>query len=184
MIKKVRLLVIGFVVCGIALSSSSLPVNASDEVPQASMREPISYTKSSEIKPYPKHLSAKKDRIIVSINKQRAYLKRGKKTRYEFYVSTGAHGQTPRGHYRINTYRAPWFYSASERMGARYAVGFLQGGLYLFHENPRTLQHKTIKSVAKNLGKKPTSHGCVHLSTSDARWFYYHAPTGIRVIIK
>ncbi|WEV38278.1 L,D-transpeptidase [Lactobacillus sp. ESL0680] len=184
MIKKVRLLVIGFVVCGIALSSSSLPVNASDEVPQTDMREPISYTKSSEIKPYPKHLSAKKDRIIVSIKKQRAYLKRGKKTRYEFYVSTGAHNQTPRGHYRINTYRAPWFYSDSERMGARYAVGFLQGGLYLFHENSRTLQHKTIKSVAKKLGKKPTSHGCVHLSTSDARWFYHHAPTGMRVIIK
>lgn len=184
MIKKVGLLVIGLIASEITLLSSPLPVNASDEVPQAAMREPISYTKSSEIKPYPKHISAKKDRIVVPVKKQRAYLKRGKKTRYEFYVSTGAHNSTPRGHYRINTYRALWFYSASEKMGARYAVGFLQGGLYLFHENPRNVHQRTIKSVAQKLGKKPSSHGCVHLSTSDARWFYHQAPTGLRVIIK
>ncbi|MBI0033321.1 L,D-transpeptidase family protein [Lactobacillus sp. M0396] len=34
------------------------------------------------------------------------------------------------------------------------------------------------------MGKKPTSHGCIHLSTSDAKWFYQKAPTGLRVIIK
>ncbi|MDF7639730.1 L,D-transpeptidase [Lactobacillus sp. ESL0791] len=168
---------------GMAVSGSN--VQAIQE--SITMRKPISYIKSSEIKPYPKKISVKKDRIVVSLKEQRAYLMRGKKLRYEFYVSTGTKSknrQTPKGHYRINSYRAPWFYSYQEREGARYAVGFLDGGLYLFHENPRNINHRTIKSVAKKLGRKPSSHGCVHLSTRDAKWFYYHAPTGLRVIVK
>lgn len=187
-IKKNKFVIVSFLIIlgGFILNFGQKKIFAKsvNEIPQEYMRKPISYTKSSEIKPYPHGMSAKKDKIVVSLKKQRAYLIRGRKTRYEFYVSTGADNSTPKGHFRINTYRAPWFYSASEKMGARFAVGWLQGGLYLFHENPRNIHHKLIKKVANKLGKKPTSHGCIHLSTSDANWFYQKAPTGLRVIIK
>lgn len=155
--------------------------------PALAMRKPISYKASSETIPYPKRLSAKKDRIVVSLKKQRAYLMHSKRLMYEFYVSTGKNARgmrTPKGHYRINRYRARSFYSYSEREGAYNAVGWKDGGLYLFHETPFNSHRKLIKSVARDLGKKGSSYGCVHLSVSDSNWFYHHAPTGMRVIIR
>lgn len=150
------------------------------------MRHPISYLKSSETKPYPKHLDAKINKIVVSTEKQRAYLMKNNHIIYTFYVSTGKNTkgmQTPKGVYKINNYRSNWFYSPQEHEGAKDAVGW-KGQLYLFHETPSNQHKQIIKPVAKDLGKKGSSYGCVHLSVSDSNWAYHHFPTNMKVIIK
>ena len=181
----VALLVIGAGV-GFMMKTQSPSTANHRAAPVTYLRKQPNYRESSETKPYPNHLNAKKNSVVVSTKKQRAYLMCGHRVIYEFYVSTGKNvkgRRTPKGHYRINSYRAHWFYSPTEREGARDAVGWHDGGLYLFHETPSNQHKHIIKSVAKDLGKRGSSYGCIHLSVKDANWFYHHAPTGMRVTI-
>lgn len=147
------------------------------------LRKDINYKLPSETHNYPKQLY-KTDKIIVSIPKQRAYIKRNGKIIYTMYCSTGSHNRTPRGHYHINYYRANWFYAPSEHEGARYATGWHENGVYLFHATPSYKNKAINKKVAQDLGKKPSSHGCVHLTLPDAHWLELHAKEGMPVIIK
>ena len=193
MSKKLSSLIVGVIAVlllvgagGFMLKNQGHSAVSKRTTPTTYLRKQPNYRKSSEIRPYPRHLNAKQNSIVVSTRKQRAYLMRGRKVIYEFYVSTGKNvkgRRTPKGHYRINNYRARWFYSPSEHEGARDAVGWHDYGLYLFHETPSYHNGKIIKSVARDLGKRGSSYGCIHLSISDARWFYQHAPTGMRVTI-
>ena len=134
--------------------------------------------------PYPTKLNAKQNSVQVSIRNQRAYIMQGRKPIYEFYISSGVYGTTPLGHFKIEKKgSARWFYNRHVGEGAHYAVSFYRHGLYLFHETANNIHRHVIPSIARGLGRYPTSHGCIHLSTPDARWFYYHAPKGMPVYI-
>lgn len=147
------------------------------------MRSQPNYKLPSEKKPYPKLV--KSDSIVVSIPKQRAYIFTNRhRLIYEMFVSTGSHNRTPRGRYHINSSRGRWFYSPEEREGAQYATGWHDGGVYLFHATPANQKHQVFAGVAHDLGRKPSSHGCVHLSIPDAEWLYKNATVGMKVIIK
>lgn len=147
----------------------------------------VNYKKSSEKIPYPK-LNSKHNRAFVSIAKQRVYLQKrvGKtwKTVYTMYASTGSHNKTPRGKYRIQNVRGNYFYSPKEHEGARYYVSWKDNGVYLFHGTPNNKKKQVNQQVARDLGKRPSSHGCIHLTIPDAKWFSSHAPIGMPVIIK
>ncbi|MFT8728124.1 MAG: L,D-transpeptidase [Liquorilactobacillus ghanensis] len=52
---------------------------------------------------------------------------------------------------------------------------------YLFHSTPTASQGDFIQSDANDLGKKPSSHGCVHLSISDSKWIYENIKYGTKV---
>lgn len=124
--------------------------------------------------------------VEVSISKQRAYIKAGKKTLYTMIVSTGINtpnDRTPVGTYHIQAQRGMWFYEPRFQEGAEYWVSFLNHGEFLFHSVPMTADKKIIVPVAQKLGHE-ASHGCVHLSLADAKWFYYHIPYGTKVVIQ
>lgn len=40
-----------------------------------------------------------------------------------------------------------------------------------------------IQSDANDLGKEPSSHGCVHLSLADSKWVYKNIVYGTKFVI-
>ncbi|MCL6547717.1 MAG: L,D-transpeptidase family protein [Alicyclobacillus sp.] len=124
--------------------------------------------------------------VEVSISKQRTYIHAGRQVIYTMIVSTGNDDDestaTPRGTFEIEPEQGEWFYNPKYQEGAEYWVSFLNHGEYLFHSVPMDIHHHVILSVAKDLGRED-SHGCVHLSIPDAKWFYDNIPTGTKVVI-
>ncbi len=141
------------------------------------------WQKPSEKASYPVLSKYKNVWIDVSIAKQRVYIKSGNKILYEMYCSTGIDDSTPTGTYKIQKERGTFFYNASSKEGARYWVSWKDNGVYLFHTVPTDKNGKYIVSQAKELGKKPNSHGCVHLSIPDAKWIYKNISQGTKVVV-
>lgn len=150
------------------------------------MRKPINWRKSSETVAYPEVSHYPDLWIHVSLEKQRMYLMTKHRVLYTMYASTGvqtADRKTPRGTYHVQRERGKYFYSASVSEGAYYWVSWLNHGEYLFHSTPVDAQGHYIKSDAADLGKKPSSHGCVHLSVADSKWVYENIRYGTKVVI-
>lgn len=141
------------------------------------------YADPSEKKDYPDLAAHPNAWIDVDIATQRTYIKDGKKNLYEMYSSTGKHDTTPRGTYYIQNERGDFFYTAPLKMGAYYYVSFLNHGEYLFHTTPTDVTGKYDEKIAKTLGREPSSHGCIHLSTPDCKWIYDNVPSGMKVVI-
>ncbi|MCO6540974.1 MAG: L,D-transpeptidase [Lactobacillus sp.] len=153
----------------------------------SSLRVPMNYLKSSETKPYPNLQQHPQLWIKVSLKKQRVYLIDQNKILYTMYASTGIEDgerNTPKGTYQIESERSPYFYSPAMHEGAFYAVSFLNHGIYLFHSTPTNQQQQFLPDVAADLGKRPSSHGCVHLTVADSKWVYDNIPYNTKVVIK
>jgi len=99
------------------------------------------------------------------------------------FSSTGKHDTTPRGTYYVQGERGDYFYTEPLKLGAYYWVSYLNHGEYLFHTTPTDENGKYVESIAKTLGRKPSSHGCIHLSVPDCKWVYDNVPTGMKVVI-
>jgi len=141
------------------------------------------YNSPSEKKAYPNLIDHPNAWIDVNIATQRMYIKDGNKKLYSMYSSTGAHDTTPRGTYYIQSERGNYFYTEPLKLGAYYWVSYLNHGEYLFHTTPTDENGKYVKSIAKTLGRKPSSHGCIHLSVADCKWVYENVPYGMKVVI-
>ena len=69
---------------------------------------------------------------------------------------------------------------------SQYAVGWKDGGLYLFHSvDKETDSGPYAKSQGLKLGVEGdgVSHGCIQLAIPDAKWFFEQLPTGTLVTI-
>ena len=123
--------------------------------------------------------------IEVSIGQKRVYVKSGENIVYTMLCQTARNGYfTPTGSYSVNDYRANSFWSTFG--GADYAVGWKDGGLYLFHSiDKESDKGPYAKSQGLMLGVTGSgvSHGCIQLSIPDAKWFYEQLPTGTPVSI-
>lgn len=145
--------------------------------------EKFTYKDSSETKAYPILKDHPQAYIDVDIAKQRTYIKDGNKTLYEMYASTGEKDATPRGTYQIEPEHGEYFYTEPLKLGAYHWVSFLNHGEYLFHSTPTDENGNYVESIAKTLGVKPSSHGCVHLSNPDLQWLYNNVQPGMKVVI-
>lgn len=83
----------------------------------------------------------------------------------------------------IEAERGDFFYNASVAEGAYYWVSFKGHGIYLFHSLPTDRFGNEIPSEASKLGT-PSSHGCVRLARSDAKWLYENIPTNTPITIE
>jgi len=141
------------------------------------------YGDSSEKKDYPNLMEHPNAWIDVDIATQRTYIMDGKTKLYSMYSSTGKNDTTPRGTYQIESERGEYFYTEPLKLGAYYWVSYLNHGEYLFHTTPTDANGKYVESIAKTLGREPSSHGCIHLSIPDCKWIYDNVPTGMKVVI-
>ena len=123
--------------------------------------------------------------VDVSLSMQRVYVMDGHTVIYTMITSSGLPGPdtyTPIGTYHIQN-RGLWFYNRKDREGGEYWVSWKGWGDYLFHSVPMNADKEVIPSVAAELGV-PASHGCFHLTISDARWFYENIPAGTKVVVE
>ncbi|MFD1428766.1 L,D-transpeptidase [Lacticaseibacillus mingshuiensis] len=141
----------------------------------------IDWQKPSEAKAYPDLNKVGTIVLDVSLAKQRVYVKSGNRVLYTMYASTGMDDSTPHGDFTISS-RGKSFYNPNEKMGANYWTNFLDN-LYLFHSVPTDENQEYILSETRDLGIKPSSHGCVRLSVPDAKWINEHVPDGTKVHI-
>lgn len=108
-------------------------------------------------------------KLLVDLESQHVYIYKYNKLQKTMLCSSGMDGyETPKGKFTI-TDRGDYFYSDKYDEGAYYWVRF--HGVYLFHSVPYDENKNIIKSEADKLGEK-ASHGCVRLSTEDAKWIY------------
>ncbi|WP_295729389.1 L,D-transpeptidase [uncultured Limosilactobacillus sp.] len=166
------------------------PVDATEQF----MRTPIDWRKSSETKPYPDLAKVKDLNVLVSIRKNRTYLRDGQHVIYTMYSSAGQYHRqgkrgknvsyTPVGTFYIQQARGMNFFNQRLNEGANYYVSWLNNGEYLFHSVPTKADGSYDRQEARKLGKSTGSHGCVRLSVSDARWMMEHLPVGTKVTIE
>jgi lipoprotein-anchoring transpeptidase ErfK/SrfK len=165
-------------------STTQKPASSSSATP--SKPKVVDWTKPTG-GPYPVLHKGESVWIDVSIGKQRLYVKSGNKTLYTMIVSSGIQSdpsrRTPLGVFHIQAERGTWFYAPRFQEGAEYWVSFLNHGEYLFHSVPMNANKQVLTADAKRLGQQD-SHGCIHLSIPDAKWFYYHIPEGTKVVIQ
>ncbi|WP_010621482.1 L,D-transpeptidase [Paucilactobacillus suebicus] len=167
-------------------ASSSSESSATSNNSSSKESKTVDWTKSSETKAYPDLDKYPKAWLDVNIEKQRVYIRDGadhNKILYTMYCSTGKNNSTPRGTYHIQAERGTHFYNASEKEGANYYVSWKNHGEYLFHTVPVDANGNYKKSVADNIGKKASSHGCVQLTIPDAKWVYENVPEGMKVVV-
>lgn len=158
------------------------PKNVKDDKDMVPLKD-FDYSTASEKKDYP-NLAEHPDAFIdVDIATQRMYIKEGKTVLYEMYASTGKKDATPKGTYHVQGERGEFFYTQPLKLGAYYWVSFLNHGEYLFHTTPTDEQGNYVESIAKTLGREPSSHGCIHLSVPDCKWVYENVPYGMKVVI-
>jgi lipoprotein-anchoring transpeptidase ErfK/SrfK len=137
--------------------------------------------------PYPKLSPGETLWIDVSIDQQLVYIMSGDRLLYTMATSSGMEWRptdgSPPGYYHIQAERGRWFYVPRYHEGGEYWVSWLGHGLYLFHSVPMNRNRQVIPSVAARLLHE-ASHGCFHLTISDAKWFYEHVPTGAPVVVE
>lgn len=125
--------------------------------------------------------------LDVSVGQQKVYVKDGNKTIYTMIASTGldttSDNSTPKGTYHIQAERGTWFYTPKYKEGAEYWVSWKNHGEFLFHSVPMDKNRHVIAADAEKLGQKD-SHGCVHLTVSDAKWIYDNIPYNTKVVIR
>jgi lipoprotein-anchoring transpeptidase ErfK/SrfK len=120
-------------------------------------------------------------RIIVYISQQHLYAYQGDTLVHSFIVSTGASNSTRIGTFSIldkipDAWSDPWGFWMPEWMGI-YWIGYTENGI---HALPVLPNRKVI--WGDGLGA-PISHGCVVLSTEDARTLFDWADVGTQVQI-
>lgn len=150
---------------------------------------PANWWGPSESVPYPNVAQHPKMWIHVSLAKQRVYLMDGGKTLYTMYASTGlpkrGWGATPKGTFFIQRERGKSFSEGSGRgrISAYNFVSFKDHGVYLFHSVPVDYRGHVLPFPAGAQGKYPSSHGCIHLSLADSKWFFQNIRYNTMVII-
>lgn len=159
---------------------------AAKPVKLSNMRKPIDWRLSSETIPYPNVAQHPNMWIHVSLEQQRVYLMDGDKVLYTIYASTGETAKgwgTPKGTFHIQAERGNYFYAPNVKEGAYDWVSFKGHGLYLFHSIPFDKAGHVIQEAADAQGKSESSHGCVHLTMADAKWFYQNIKFNTKVVI-
>ena len=123
----------------------------------------------------------------VILDEQRAYFyNANKRLIVTIPVSTGVDDQTPLGTFKVfskseSTFFAP---NPSERMRwmTRFTVG-REGGNIGFHGIPYTVTKSGEVPFPTPLGVAPSSHGCIRVRVSDAKWIFNNMPIGTTVSV-
>ncbi|WP_252254883.1 L,D-transpeptidase [Clostridium sp. ZBS12] len=121
--------------------------------------------------------------IFIDINSQKTYIYKGKSNKWDldktFSCSTGIDSEpTPCGAFSIKE-KGEWFFSEKFKQGGKYWTQI--DGDILFHSVPYAQDKTTVVDTTLN---KKSSHGCIRLALSDAKWIYDNIPRDTKIIIK
>ena len=123
----------------------------------------------------------------VVLDEQRAYFyNQSRRLVATLRVSTGVDELTPVGMFTVFSKSEKTFFTPkpSERMRymTRFTVG-RRGGNIGFHGIPYTVTKFGEVPMYTPLGLAPSSHGCIRMKESDARWVFENMPLGATVSV-
>jgi lipoprotein-anchoring transpeptidase ErfK/SrfK len=174
--------------CAIALSLPAAMAQATDD------STPDSAAPSTTVAPVATSVAAKQHRTRITIayarvvlDEQRAYFyNSNRRLIATLRVSTGVDELTPVGAFTVFSKSEKTFFTPkpSERMRymTRFTVG-RRGGNIGFHGIPYTVTKHGEVPMYTPLGLAPSSHGCIRLKESDARWVFENMPVGATVSV-
>lgn len=121
--------------------------------------------------------------IFIDIANQKTHIYKGKSDNWNldrtFSCSTGLDSEpTPCGAFSVKE-KGEWFFSDKFKQGGKYWTQI--DGDILFHSMPYAKDKTTIVDTTLN---KKSSHGCIRLALSDAKWIYDNIPRDTKIIVK
>jgi hypothetical protein len=141
--------------------------------------------KPSRIKLPRRKVSIAYARIVL--DEQQAYFFNNKrKLIAKLPVSTGLEGSTPIGRFKVFSRSAQTFYIPRPQEKMKYMTRFTigrNGGNIGFHGIPYVATKKGTLRFPTPLGIAPSSHGCIRMLDSHARWVFNNLPQGATVTV-
>lgn len=123
----------------------------------------------------------------VVLDEQRAYFyNSSRRLIVTLPVSTGTDDQTPVGVFRVFSKSALAIYSPAPNERMRYMVRFTkgrEGDNIGFHGIPFKVTKSGEIPFYTPLGVAPSSHGCIRMLESDAKWAFDNMAIGTRVTV-
>ena len=123
----------------------------------------------------------------VVLSEQRAYFyNASKRLIVTLPVSTGTDDQTPIGVFKVFSKSKLAYFAPVPNERMRYMVRFTKGrgGDNIgFHGIPFRVTKSGETPLYTPLGVAPSSHGCIRMHESDARWVYENMALGTRVTV-
>ncbi|MCE2855954.1 MAG: L,D-transpeptidase [Ilumatobacteraceae bacterium] len=120
------------------------------------------------------------DQTTVVYDKNGAVLKR-------FDVSTGLESSTPLGSFKVFSKSSRTFYTPRPEEKMRWMTRFTKGrrgGNIGFHGIPYKVTKQGEVAFPTPLGVAPSSHGCVRMLETEAKWIYTHSDIGTVVKVQ
>jgi lipoprotein-anchoring transpeptidase ErfK/SrfK len=123
----------------------------------------------------------------VVLDEQRAYFyNKNRRLIATLPVSTGVDDQTPVGVFKVFSKSAQTFYTPNPRERMRFMTRFTvgrEGGNIGFHGIPYTATKYGEIPFYTPLGLAPSSHGCIRMRVSDAKWVFQNMAIGTTVAV-
>ncbi len=164
-------------------------VRATDDTTPATTVAPSTTTASTTTEAPPR-APLRKVKIAYSrivLDEQRAYFYNAKRRLIAtLEVSTGVDDQTPVGVFKVFSKSAQTFYTPNPRERMRFMTRFTkgrQGGNIGFHGIPYTVTKNGEVPFYTPLGRAPSSHGCIRMRVSEARWVFQNMDIGATVTV-
>jgi len=101
-------------------------------------------------------------------------------------ASTGVDDQTPVGTFKVFSQSAQAYYAPSPNERMRWMTRFTkgrQGGNIGFHGIPYKVTKTGEIPFFTPLGVAPSSHGCIRMRVSDAKWLFHNMKIGTVVSV-
>ena len=190
-----RFSVIAVVATLLGVSSAALvraqeqdSTTSTSEVPETTVEIPT--TTTTVVKPSKIKLPRKKVTIAfarIVLDEQQAYFYNEKrKLIAKLPVSTGLDNSTPVGKFKVFSRSAQTFYAPRPKEKMRYMTRFTvgeEGGNIGFHGIPYMVSKKGNIRFPTPLGVAPSSHGCVRMLDTHAKWVFENMPRGATVSV-
>jgi len=152
---------------------------------------PVSTSTTVATKPQPAKAPARKSligKIVVDLSDQTTvvYDKSGAVLK-TFDVSTGLESSTPLGTFKVFSKSSRTFYTPRPEEKMRWMTRFTKGrrgGNIGFHGIPYKVTKQGEVAFPTPLGVAPSSHGCVRMLETEAKWIYTHSDIGTVVKVQ
>jgi lipoprotein-anchoring transpeptidase ErfK/SrfK len=182
--------------CAVLVSGTAL-VRAAAEYsttsiapPDTSIATPTTLAPPNPVKPSRIKLPRRKVSIAyarIVLDEQQAYFYNNRrKLIARLPVSTGLEGSTPIGRFKVFSRSAQTFYIPRPQEKMKYMTRFTvgrNGGNIGFHGIPYVATKKGTLRFPTPLGIAPSSHGCIRMLDSHARWVFNNLPQGATVTV-
>lgn len=126
--------------------------------------------------------------VRVVLSEQRAYVYgQDRRLIATLLVSTGLNDSTPTGRFKVFSKSALTYYTPNPGEKMRWMVRFIKSptGAHIgFHSIPFRVKNGREIKFPTPVGVAPSSHGCVRVTDTDAKWLFDNMTLGTIVIVQ